>query len=406
MRVLALAGYDSFLNIASLIAPHFRDAGCSFDYALVRARSKKQISQEQIDRLGVGGDVAWVSIKDICLSGEIGQYDIILSSLEGLSTRRLAHYLAALGERRPMLISVYPGLVLRYAFDGYAMRTAGDLVWLNCQADLESYQQMCRAFGLDASGARVFGVAALLQKVEREPARQDGPVAFFEQAVIPRYHDERLFLAEQLVGLARRFPTRSFVVKPRTTGSAATLHQTWHPIEPLLTFAAEQSGGWPDNLAISSESASHLLCRASHCLTVSSTVAVEAISAGVPTTIIGDFGAHDDYGLAYFFESGLIRTFAELTFPMTDSANPDWFRRRVADPCISAPGLVAEAVNLARQPRRPLTDRLLRAEMSTELRSFLVARNGVDAVLARKYQVKTQVGATQRMYRFIKRLFD
>ncbi len=116
-------------------------------------------------------------------------------------------------------------------------------------------------------------------------------------------------MATQLILLAKRFKAFEFVVKPRTTGQDATLHRVWHPIEPLLKEAADELGGWPDNLSLTSEKAAPLLAKASHCLTVCSTVGVEAIHADVPTAIIGDFGAHDDYGLHYFYGSGLVKTF-------------------------------------------------------------------------------------------------
>jgi hypothetical protein len=388
MRVLALASYDSFLNIASLIAPHFEREGCAVEFALVQARRRKQISDDQVERNGFASKIRWIDIETFCGSEEIATYDIVLSCLEGLSTRRLMHYLIPLGGKRPLVISAYPGLVLRYPYDGFSMRTGSDLLWLNCEADAEAYQAMCSAFGIDGGNARVFGVGALLEPLRRHPTADIGPIVFFEQAVIPRYHDEREFLADQLVLLAKRFPRNDFIVKPRTMGNDATLHRSWHPIEPLLKDAAKRQGGWPDNLSLTSEKASALLSKASHCLTVCSTVAVEAIHAGIPTVIIGDFGAHDDYGLHYFYGSGLIQTFAELTFPVRERPDVDWQLRYLGDPNQRVESLVTEAVVLAQLERVPLRERPLISEMSPELRAHLLRRNTVGQVLQRRYQVR------------------
>lgn len=398
MRVLALASYDSFLNIARLIAPHFERAGCKVEFALVHARRRKQISNSQVYRHGVAWPVRWVEIEALCGSGEMADYDIVLSCLEGLSTRRLMHYMIQLGSKRPLVVSVFPGLVLRYAFDGFSMRTGSDLLWLNCEADAEAYRTMCGAFGVDGSNARVFGVGALLEPVKRQPGAETGPVVFFEQAVIPRYYDEREFLAEQLVLLAKRFPQTNFLVKPRTTGSDATLHLSWHPIAPLLQTAAKRQGGWPGNLSLTSANASTLLANASHCLTVCSTVAVEALHARIPTAIIGDFGAHDDYGLHYFHKSGLIRTFAELDFPFNGSPHAGWWARYIGDPNGKVEQLAEEAVELARFPRIPMAERALEAEMSPELREHLMRRNTVHSVLQRSYQTRRKAES------FLKRL--
>ncbi|RFZ88818.1 hypothetical protein D0Y60_06575 [Shinella sp. WSJ-2] len=387
MRVLALAGYDSFLNAATLIAPHFQAAGCQLEYALVRSRAGRQLSQEQLESFRLTGGVRWISLEDFCKSGEIGEFDIVLSCLEGLSTRRLVHYLRQLGPNRPLLISVYPGLVLRYALDGYSMRTSSDLVWLNCQADHDDFVRMCTAFGVDSSGARVFGIASLLEKIDRNTKiSKSGPVVFFEQAVIPRYHDERLFLVKQLISLVKRYPATEFIIKPRAIGKDATLHRTWHPIDSLIKTAAREIGGWPDNLRLSSEKAGALLSRASLCLTVSSTVAAEAVNAGVPTVIIGDFGAHDDYGLGYFLDSGLIQTFSEITLPSTVLPNPNWLARYVADPEKTIAGLIEEAIRMSKEPRVPIDERSPRAEMSDTLRNYLIEKRGESSFLGRKYQ--------------------
>ncbi|MBD9541582.1 hypothetical protein IB276_19215 [Ensifer sp. ENS04] len=392
MRVLALASYDSFLNVAGLIAPHFERAGCTVEFALVAARRRKQISEAQLQRHDQGAKVRWIDIEDLCSSGEISGYDILLSCLEGLSTRRLMHHLIKLGSRRPLVISVYPGLVLRYAYDGFSMRTGSDLLWLNCEVDAEAYRSMCTAFGLDGGNARVFGVGALLEPVVRVSPATSGPVVFFEQAMIPRYHDEREFLAEQLVLLAKRFPQTEFAVKPRTMGGDATLHRSWHPIEPLIKAAAERQGGWPGNLRLTAEKASELLAKASHCLTVCSTVGAEAVHAGVPTAIIGDFGAHDDYGIHYFFGSGLIRSFADLDFPFEGIPEAGWQARSIGDPNVTMKERVAEAVHMGRLERKPMTNRPMRAEMSPQLREHLERRNGISAVLNRAHRTRPKKG--------------
>jgi hypothetical protein len=386
MRVLALASYDSFLNSARLISPYYEQAGATVELALVRARMATQIETSQIDAAGLDRRVRWVSIEELCGSGDIAGYDIVLSCLEGLSTRRLMHRVKAMGAKRPLVVSIYPGLVLRFGYDGFSMRASSDFLWLNSPDDCRDYRLMCRSYGNDGANARVFGVAPVLQTVERSPAAADGPVVFFEQAIIPRYEAERMFLAEQLVALARRYPAMKFLVKPRTVDGQATLHQTWHPIAPLLDRAARKSGGWPSNLQITSERADRLLAVAGHCMTVSSTVAVEAIYAGVPTAIISDFGAHDDYGLQYFYGSGLTVSFAELALPFAGKVDSDWLASHAADPRTTVAGLVTETIEAASRPRAPVADALLAPEHSPALRDYLMKKHGVDGVLGRQYQ--------------------
>lgn len=385
MRCLALASYDSFLNAARLIAPHFRDAGCAVEYALVKARKRDQITASQVDAMAPGKAISWITIENLVQTKQLSEYDIVLSCLEGFSTRQLMYHVQSL-KKRPLIISVYPGLVLRYAYDGFSMRTASDLLWLNSKSDLTAYRDMCAAFGLPSDNARVFGVAPLLSRPKRKLNAESGPVVFFEQAIIPRYRTERLFLCEQLLRLAQKFPQYEFLIKPRVTGGEATLHRSWHPIIPLLQEASAKLDARPPNLRISTASSADLLEVASHCLTVSSTVAVEAMNAGIPTAILGDFGAHEDYGLHFFFKSGIIYSFKDLDFPITRRPDTGWVENSFTDPSMTVHELVLEAVQMASGKKGELSSEMQRAEMSSQLRKRLYESHGTEDTLTRQYQ--------------------
>ncbi|TYC67344.1 hypothetical protein FMN63_14795 [Stappia sp. BW2] len=394
MRVLALAGYDSFLNTVRLIAPHFEKQGASVEFALVSARKKKQISVEQITELGFSKPIPAVTIKDLCQSGDILSYDIVLACLEGMSTRHLFHYLEDIGSARPLVICVYPGLVLRYAFDGFSMRTPADQLWLNCKRDVEAYSAMCEAFGQDSSNARLFGNASLLDKVERLPGADDaGPVVFFEQAVIPRYYYERKFMVKQLFGLARRYSQKEFLIKARATGRKATLHRTWHAIDHLFQEVSKSGDEIPGNIRLTEERAPSLLARASHCLTISSTVAVEAIHAEIPTTLISDFGAHDDYGLQYFYGSGLLRNFEQVDLQTPPRVSQKWREKFACDPALSIGQLVLEAMDRAGKRGIPTRSAARGCENSDALRSELLAI-GKRFYLSRAFKSKRKLLAS------------
>src|SRR3546814_12859271 len=109
MLVLALASYDSFLNAAQLIAPYFVKRGCSVDYALVHARAGEQITQSQIQSFNLDREPQWVRLEQLCASGQIGEYDIILSCLEGVSTRLLFNCISPLSAQRTLIISIFAG---------------------------------------------------------------------------------------------------------------------------------------------------------------------------------------------------------------------------------------------------------------------------------------------------------
>ncbi|QFT34376.1 hypothetical protein FIV00_28030 [Labrenzia sp. THAF82] len=388
MKMLALAGYDSFLNTARLIAPSFEKCGVEVDYALVRARKTKQISPEQVAELGVSKTIGEIDLIDFCESGAISQYDIVLACLEGLSTRRLFQFLPPFGNGRPIVISAYPGLVLRYLFDGLATRATADFLWLNCRRDMREYARMCEGYGIDPSNARLFGNGSVLDKIDREPdAIVSGPIVFFEQAVIPRHYDERRFLVEQLFELARRHHDRQILIKARVNGNKATLHRTWHAIDSLFSEVASASGNSvPPNLALTQESTRGLLAKASLCLTVSSTVSVEALYAGVPTLILNDFGAHDDYGLQYFYGSGILRSFSQIDPENVPVPVMTWLEDCTHDPSLSIAVLVAEAVEAARNGTTASGPKNADALHSIAFLEFLKRSRSLRSIAAREFQ--------------------
>jgi len=169
------------------------------------------------------------------------------------------------------------------------------------------------------------------------------------------------------------------------------LHRTLAPIEPLLREAAQAAGGWPDNLSITYEPVAELLATMGHCLTISSTVAVEAIHNGIPTTIITDFGAHDDLGTSYFFGSGLLRRFSEVDFDNPPRVEPRWQAEAYADPNPRIDGLVQEVLDRVRSGERP-TRPLNLTTRAPELEAFLQRPRS-----AREFALET-MGRLRRLF--------
>lgn len=389
MKVLALASYDSFLHIARLIAPYFEEKGASVEISLVKARARSQFSREQLARFSLDKAVSLIDLSVGDHRQLLSKYDIVLSCLEGGSTRKLFQALAGLGANRPLTISTYPGLVLRFPFDGYSMRCNSDLFWLNSLFDQERYKIMCDAYGLNGSNARVCGNLSVLEAPDKGKKAKDGPVVFFEQAIIPSSLPERKYLAYSLIKLANDNPGKQFILKLRMRKGETTLHRVKHDLETLLHSYANP---WPKNLVIShNKSAGELLSHAGFCLTICSTVAIEALYRGVPTTLISDFGAHDDYGMSYFFGSGLLRRFEEISLEHPPFVNAEWLSHYTADPRKNIKDLIREAIQMARHPIPPIESRAAMPEMAPELLRFLEAELGEAAVLSRRYKKATPI---------------
>ncbi len=387
-KVKVVACFDSFIGVAEKVAPHFRRHFEGIEWGVVapwRQYLMYEMSREKY--------VSRVSLPSIsrCADWLLStSTDVCLISLPGRSTEKLIKILNDQDLARPAIVSLYPGLVLRYPFDGLAARCLADFLWLNCDRDYRIYQSMCNSFDLGCSNARILGPPALLQQIRKKNSASR-PVVFFEQTIIPRSRHERVYLTRQLVALATRFERVPIAVKPRVPPGGRTLHRTLAPIEPLLREAAQAAGGWPDNLSITYEPVAELLATMGHCLTISSTVAVEAIHNGIPTTIITDFGAHDDLGTSYFFGSGLLRRFSEVDFDNPPRVEPRWQAEAYADPNPRIDGLVQEVLDRVRSGERP-TRPLNLTTRAPELEAFLQRPRS-----AREFALET-MGRLRRLF--------
>lgn len=119
-------------------------------------------------------------------------------------------------------------------------------------------------------------------------------------------------------------------------------------------------------------------------MTVSSTVAVEAMARGVPTRILSDFGVSEALGSAYFVGSGCFSPLAALRPDMAVAADPGWLARSGAlatpEPLLAqcAALLAGQAGLDAPLPLRPLTP----AYGSVDWVSFALGEGGPAAVHA------------------------
>ena len=398
-RLLAVAGYDSFFRVNMLVAEHFQKAGATVDFCLLHSR-RRQITSAQLRQFNIESKrIIYHTAKSLCSANLLSRYSVIIAALDGATFRQLFLRLEKVNDPLPLILAIYPGLVFRYHFDGLSSRTPADFLWLNSEQDRLLYKAMCDGYGIDHSNARVLGFPALLEPIEYKIV-DNGPIVFFEQTVIPASIFERKFLALQLVKLAREHGHRRVLVKPRIRPNEFTLHKVKSHIIHHLQEAAKTTGGWPSNLDVVYTPPDQLLKNTAHCLTISSTVAIEAIHAGVPTSILADFGAHDDSGIHFFYGSGLIRTFESLDFEKPQKPNPDWVRKAIIDPTQHIDTLVAEILDAARLPStyRNTRRRVAPTIFSNSLHSYLTKYFDEAQIAKRAYKRNSQTHS--RKYKF------
>lgn len=320
-KILLLGSYDSFLKAGLRLAKRFEQLGAEVDTRILTAR-KGQLSPRQLSELGLTPRVEFLPMDRVVTRGLLARYDVVIVALAGEPSSVFFDRFAKLWRglpQRPLTVSLYPGIIFRFHYEGMMRRMGADLVLLNSPHDLEMYQQLCDAAGLTRCNGLVGGLAVLpgARQYERRPPEREC-LLFVGQPSVPAPRGERAHLMRLLADVARRYPEAEILVKPRNQPGETTLHKTQHHLSELLGQMREP----PANLRLTYEPLDALWERISCCWSVSSTAVLEAIWRGIPSHVVTDLGVHENLGNHFFLGSGLLenlRTFTVNSRPVLDA---------------------------------------------------------------------------------------
>lgn len=327
-RVLALGTFDSFIRTAAVIGRMFEAEGASVRIAALTASGAGgQLTARQLRAGGVHESVPVVAAETLVNSRLFRDAHVVIAVIDGGRARELFLALAAADLARepfrPIVAIASPGVALTEHLNGYMSRAPADVLCFNAEHERAEYLAAAADLGVDATNAVTTGLLGIDRR-PREPRGDGRPaIVFFEQPVIPDRRMQRTHLLAGLIDLARRRPDADVLIKLRHGRNETAHHPTKHHMEDLARGLFAR-GGRPDNLVFTLDNAGQLLDRAALAVTVSSTVAVEAMARGVPTRIVSDFGISESLGTSYFVGSGCFAPLANLSPEMTDVANPDW----------------------------------------------------------------------------------
>ncbi len=329
LKVLVVGDFDSFLRAGQSLATTLETKGAQIDYALV-FRWFKQISETQLRGFGLPTDLVPEKLSSVLTKKRLTAYDVVIVSLNGTPTRKFMakfHELWKEGDaKRPVAVSLYPGLIFRFHLEGMMSRSSCDLVMLNSRYDLKLYQDAARSLGLPGDNAVWSGLSFLPQK-PRKKNRTGGAFLFAGQPTAPVGRYEREYVVESLAKIAASNPQSEVILKPRHRPSETTLHRIRYHYEELLL-----QKDVPANLIVSYEPIAKLFERTKVCMTFSSTAALEALALGIPTRVITDLGIHENLGNHFFVGSGLLGDFSTVTAELPFQFESDWYERYAAPP--------------------------------------------------------------------------
>ena len=331
-KVVAVACFDSFGKMAMTLLSACRKEGADTALHLLqisnRALSRRQrLEIRRTDRRTPIHKRPWSQFR--ALAGEIGQdADVLILALDGQRSRDAWLQLAAEWsglERRPLLVSAYPGILFRFALEGMLDRSGADLLCLNSEQDLITYRQGREAQGLSSDNALVTGLPVLWNVQPRSEPAERPSIVFFEQPSIPVHPLQRHYLCQQLKELAEAWPEHPVIFKPRTSSIESTLHRRHGEMAGVIETMSKSV----PNLQLSFKPATRLLRRCGCAITVSSTAALEAMAMGVSTRIVGDLGITETLGNHFFARSGAVADFAAIRAnPFEPLHDNEWLRRQ------------------------------------------------------------------------------
>lgn len=311
-RVFLIFDSDSQYFACKSLVPQFLRSGWVVEFVILgdfKTPDTNELSGVSVTRVE--------TVDDVWAVPNLGACDAIGAYLPGSRLRIIWNQACAYYEshgRRPLLFTGYNGVVLERFEDGISWRSGFDIIALNSPEDLEK----ANAFAGHSTIQRptlmpIVGInrneKALDPKLgfvsNWENLRQ---VVFAEQVLFPRGVREKFYLYSQLIRIALENPDWEVIVKPRTLPGGTTFHRQTDHISEFISrhFAL------PSNMRIRYEPLDKILKETTVLFSISSTAFFDAVSMGVPSYVLSDFGISTNYGTHYFHGCGCTICLADI----------------------------------------------------------------------------------------------
>jgi len=224
--------------------------------------------------------------------------------------------------RRPIIITNFPGIVVESQLEAFITRLRSDFVLLNSKKDERIYRKICKVFNIKFNG---FVIGALWYTVAESEAKKTNnnlATVFYEQEFVPNKLSDRVVVAEVILKLAQQSPNRTFYIKNRGEELVES------SIFSILKGLVEEL---PPNIAIFHGNVEEALLRSDSCITVSSSVALEAMLFGHNVFLL-KVGDGKENHLDFFKGSELLVPPSFLNIDSVSKADKRWLEDNVANP--------------------------------------------------------------------------
>ena len=345
MRVLTLSDSDSYLKWAVALT-----AGAPTHWAVrhlvldnVIAPSAEQVAAVLRDH--PGRPIGRIAGLRLARTVRALRPDVLLIAATGPAIdaiRDLLTWGGALGPQRPVLATGLPGISFPANDPAVLHRRDFDVMILHSHREIAAYGEVVAELGF---GPR-FALATLPFLASVAPVEPGGrTVEFAAQSLVPARAEDRRSILLALSALPAGVDPG---VKVRALAGERQAHNEDLPYAELWATMEQRR---PIEFVAGSMAAA--LQHAAGFTTVSSTAALEAIAAGVPTLVLDEFGVSDALINTVFVESGLLGGLDRLSAGEFSRPRPGWLHDNYFHPSTDDDWVAAleEAVALRRAGR-------------------------------------------------------
>ncbi len=326
-KVLLLATYDSFLRTGLVVSEAINNSDIDI---FIRTTASNQLSKEQLSSIFKGKkyNCSYFFMSEY-KKINYNKYDIIVLSAGNAFIKDFFIFYSQsnlITKDNIITISLFPGVIFG-DIDSIASRMNVDILLCNNKIDYEIAKSIKETYNLNTH-LLLYGFP-IIKKIESFKKVREN-IYFFEQVKIPETYSDRFYLLSKLIEYAFKNPNEKIYIKPRVARNEKTVHINKYPMEKLLEEYAKNNI-LPNNLLFTYKSIEACFSDMQLGITLSSTVAIEAIYNSIPMAIISDFGLRNDFANKDFLGSGCLVSFDNLAKQDLEVPS-DWYDNMVAFP--------------------------------------------------------------------------
>lgn len=326
VKVALICKNDSSLKITSYVANAFNSLGHSTTTFILDVQNKQY--NELIKQFDLKGKVTFVkSHKKFLDSNELLDFDVIHIITFGSYIQQLFSNLGSrnLNRKRPLIVTGLIGTLGGDLYQCYSVRQLADIFYVGGEFDKARLLEAAEKYGDDPDKIVNTGLP-MFDEFKRSNAPKDPnkreSIVFAGQPTYPANRIERKWLIKSLLDLARKYPEKDIILKPRVKPNEGTIHVSPHHFEEILQDFDKKN--MPSNFKVTYTDIRQLINSCDLLLTISSTAAYEAMVAGKNVGFITDFGIVERYGNHIFVDSGAMISFTEMINGKMPAIKPDW----------------------------------------------------------------------------------